>query len=149
LQGKITAKQLSKEKIRVNHFVDSASRIALKKADMMIIGCDAITSTRVYNKIGSEMFAMIADKYNVPVYVASDSWKFDPEAIYGNETEIEKRPNEIWPNAPRGVKIFNPAFEKIDPRLITAIISELGMFMKRSFIGEVKSNYDWMFKKIL
>lgn len=148
-QGRITAKQLSKAGIKVTHFVDSASKIALKKADMMLIGCDAITTTKVYNKIGSEMFAIIANKYDVPVYVATDSWKFDQETIYGSETVIEERPSkEVWPNAPKGIKIFNPAFEKIDAKLITAIISELGIFMKKSFIEEIKNNYAFMFKKI-
>jgi ribose 1,5-bisphosphate isomerase len=148
-QGRITAKQLAKAGIKVTHFVDSASRLALKKADIMLVGCDAITTTRVYNKIGSEMFAIIANKYDVPVYVATDSWKFDPEAIYGTETAIEERSStEVWPNAPKGIKIFNPAFEKIDAKLITAIISELGIFMKKSFIQEVKNAYPFMFRKM-
>lgn len=149
-QGRITARQLAKASIRVTHFVDSAARLALKKADIMIIGCDAITTTKVYNKIGSEMFSIIANKYDVPVYVASDSWKFDPEAVYGSETAIEERsPKEVWPNAPKSVKIFNPAFEKINAKLITAVISELGIFMKKSFIEELRRAYPFIFRKNL
>jgi hypothetical protein len=34
---------LAKEGIPVEHYVDSAARFALKKADMMLIGADAIT----------------------------------------------------------------------------------------------------------
>ncbi|UZE93654.1 MAG: hypothetical protein IB618_02680 [Candidatus Pacearchaeota archaeon] len=147
-QGRITASQLSKARIPVTMFVDSAARIALKKADISFYGTDAITPTKIYNKIGSELFAIIAKKYDVPLYVATDSWKFDPETIYGIEEKIEKRSiKEVWSNPPKGVKISNMAFEKIDPALVTAIISELGVFMKKSFISEVRRVYPFMFKK--
>src|SRR3972149_1518510 len=43
-QGRITAKQLAEQKIPVTLFIDSAARIALKKADVMLIGADAITA---------------------------------------------------------------------------------------------------------
>ena len=144
-QGRITARELAKSKIKVTHVVDSAARVALKHSDIMLIGCDAISTTRIYNKIGSEMMAIVANKYGVPVYVATDSWKFDPETIYGIEKIEERAPKEIWENAPKGVKIQNLAFEAIDPELVDGIVSELGIFMKKSFIAEVRRVYPWMF----
>lgn len=146
-QGHITALQLSKAKIPVTLVIDSAARVALKESDIMLIGCDAITTTRIYNKIGSEMFAIMAKQLDVPVYVATNSWKFDVKSIYGTEEKIEKRSEkEIWSNAPRGVKILNPAFEKINPDLISGIISELGIFMRKSFIEAIKDTYPFIFK---
>lgn len=146
-QGRITASQLAKAKIPTILIVDSAARVALKEADMMFMGCDAITTTRIYNKIGSEMFAIIAKQLDVPVYVATNSWKFDPCSIFGAEEKIEKRSEkEVWPNAPKGIKILNLAFEKINPELITGIISELGIFMKKSFINTIKDSYPFIFE---
>lgn len=146
-QGRITAQQLAKAKIPITLFVDSAARIALKKADIAFYGCDAITPTKIYNKIGSELFALIMKKYDVPLYIATDSWKFDPATIYGIEEKIEKRHiKEVWPKPPKGVKISNLAFEKIDPGLVTAMISELGIFMKKSFIVEVRRAYPFIFR---
>ncbi len=145
-QGRLTAAQLAKARIPVTLYVDSAARLALKKADIAFFGCDAITSTKIYNKIGSEMIAIMAKQRSVPLYVATDSWKFDPKAIYGVEEKIENRSiKEIWDNAPKGVKILNPAFEKIDPQLVTGIISELGLFMRKSFIEALKDNYPFIF----
>ena len=117
-QGRITALELNKQNIPVTHYVDSAARLAIKKADIMIIGCDAIDSEgKCYNKIGSEMFAEIANKFDIPVYVATDSWKFDPKTIFGFNEEIEKRNrDEIWNNAPKNIKIENYTFEKIKPK---------------------------------
>ncbi len=144
-QGRITAKELAKMKIPVTHFVDSAARIALKKSDIILFGFDAVTTTKIYNKIGSELFAVIADKYDIPLYACGDSWKFDPEGIYGREEKIELRPaKEIWPGAPRGIKIENPCFERINPDLVTAIISELGVYTHENFVEEVKKAYPWL-----
>lgn len=145
-QGRITATQLAKLKIPATLFIDSAARIALKKADIAFFGADAITTTKIYNKIGSEMFAIMAKQQGVPLYIATNSWKFDSKAIYGTEEKIEIRSTkEIWQNPPKGIKILNPAFEKIDPILVTGIISELGLFMRKSFIALLKENYPFIF----
>lgn len=146
-QGRITAKELASVGIKVNHFIDSSARIALKKADIMLIGCDAITPDRIINKIGSELFSEVAKDHDVPIYICTNSWKFDPKTIFGIEEKIEERDTrEVWDSPPKNVKIFNPAFEKIDYDLITGIISELGIYPPEVFIEEVKSKYPWMFK---
>lgn len=146
-QGRITAQELARAGIPVLHFVDSAARYALKRADIMLIGADAIASEgKVINKIGSEMFAEIASKYEIPVYSCTDSWKFDPKTVFGYEEELEKRTGaEVWPNPPRNVKVSNIAFEKISPDLITGIISEIGIYKPIIFVEEVKRHYPWMF----
>lgn len=148
MQGQLTAKQLSAEKIPVTLFVDSAARLALKNADIMMIGADAITAEGfVINKIGSELMADTARHYQIPIYVCAHSWKFDPLTVFGFEEEIEKRASEeIWKKPPRGVKISNYVFEKIDPKKITGIISELGVFEPDTFVEEVRKNYKWMFE---
>lgn len=147
-QGRITAKELSEANIPVKIYIDSAARVALKQADIAFFGCDAITTTKIYNKIGSEMFAIISKQLDVPLYVATDSWKFDAKSIYGQDREIEYRAKEeIWKNAPKKILIENPAFEKIDPQLVTGILSELGLFMNKSFIMAVKKNYPFIFKE--
>jgi ribose 1,5-bisphosphate isomerase len=144
-QGRTAAKELARAGIPVTHFVDSAAKIAIKKSDIIFFGFDAVTTTKIYNKIGSDMFALIADKYEVPLFACGDSWKFDPKGIAGCEEKIEMRsPKEIWPSAPRGVKIENPCFEKIDPHLVAAIISELGVYAHENFVEEVRKAYPWL-----
>jgi len=114
-QGRITAKELSKLGIPVTHYIDSAMRLAIKKADLVLLGADAITPEKAINKIGSEMIAEIADKYDIPVYICCDSWKFDFKTIFGFGEEVEvRKADEIWDNAPKKVRICNYAFEKID-----------------------------------
>ena len=136
-QGRMTAKELAKAGIKVTHFVDSAARHAIKKADIVLLGADAITTTKVYNKIGSEIFSMVAHELDVPVFCCADSWKFDPDSIEGFDEEIEKRMGEeVWPNAPKNVEIYNYAFDKISPEYITGIISDLGVYNHSIFVEE-------------
>ena len=149
MQGRKTAKELAKAGIKVRHYVDSAARLALKKADIMLIGADAITSEgRVINKIGSELFAEVARRYDIPVYVCTNSWKFDPETVFGFTEEIEERsPSEVWKNPPKNVTIDNHAFEIIDPETVTGVITELGIYEPRILVEEIKRGYPWIIKK--
>ncbi len=145
-QGRLTAEELSSLGIEVHHMVDSAARLGLKKADMALFGCDAITSEgKVANKIGTELIAEAAQRLSTPVYVCTDSWKFDPKTIYGEPEPIEERKKEeVWENPPKGVIIQNPAFELVDPGLIAGIISELGVMRPSLFLEEVRHAYPWM-----
>jgi len=133
-QGRITAKELSKAGIPVKHFVDSGARIALKNADIMLIGADSITYNKVYNKIGSEMMALVAKNYKVPVYICSSLWKFNPH----RETIEERHPTEIWSRPPKGVELENYAFEKISFKYIKGIICEEGILKPKKFVKEAR-----------
>ena len=148
MQGRTTAKELAKAGIKVTHFIDSAARLAIKEADIVLLGADAITCEgKVVNKIGSELYAETAKNFDVPLYICTNSWKFDPKSVFGFDEEIEKRhAREIWAKSPKNIKISNYAFELINPNLITGIISELGIYNPYVFIEEVKKFYPYLFK---
>lgn len=147
-QGRITARELAKSRIKVTHFVDSAARVLLKEADLMLMGVDAITSEgKIVNKIGTEMFVETANRYNTPIYFCTVSWKFDPLTIKGYKEKIEERsPDEVWKNPPKNVKIKNLAFEFINPNLVTGIISELGIYSPTVFVERVIEKHPWIYK---
>ncbi len=133
-QGRITAKDLARSRIPVIHFVDSGARVALKGADIMVIGADSITSTHVYNKIGSELIAVAAKELRVPLYVCASLWKFTP-----HKEEIEERPaTEVWARAPKGIRIRNPAFEPIPFSLIKGIVCEEGVLRPNAFVKRAR-----------
>jgi ribose 1,5-bisphosphate isomerase len=125
-QGRKTAEQLAKAKIKVTMFVDSALDDALtgkqgaKKPDIVFLGADALLKNGVINKIGSELIAKIAKQNKIPVYIVADSWKFSKTNIPLEQRNL----NEVWDNAPKSIKIKNPAFEFIDKKYITKIITE-------------------------
>ncbi len=132
-QGRITAKELARLKIPITHFVDSAAMLAMKKADIFLIGADWISNKGIVNKIGTGLFADIA---NVPIYCCSHSWKFSNKDI-----EIEERHrNEVWKTSKK-IKIRNPAFELAERKFIRGIISELGILNYNDFVRRAKDGY--------
>jgi eIF-2B alpha/beta/delta-like uncharacterized protein len=147
-QGRKSAIELAEHGIPVVHFVDSAARVAIKDSQIVFLGSDAITNKgEVFNKIGSEMIAELANNRKVPVYICTASWKLDPYSFFGFDEKIEERNElEIWENAPNGVILSNYAFEKVNPKYIKGIISEFGILTPKKFVKETKKHYPWMFE---
>ena len=137
-QGRTTAIQLARHNIKVYHFIDSAMRLAIKKADIILLGSDAITSTKIYNKIGSEIVADYANSFQAPLYICTNSWKFNSAFYLRDEEEIEERLwKEVWKKKPKKVSVMNPAFEAVDPKKVTGIISEYGILSPDVFVEQM------------
>ena len=84
------------------------------------------------------MYAELAHINKIPVYIIADSWKFSKRDV-----KIEERGHkEIWKNAPKNIKISNPAFETVKAKYINAIISELGILKPLAFVEKVKKRQD-------
>jgi len=141
-QGRKTANELKKAGIKVTMFIDSAAAIAFEKdnkkdkiyANKIFLGADVLLNAGVINKIGSGMFAELASKNKIPVYIIADSWKFTKDKIHIEQRNI----NEVWDNAPKSVKIKNPAFEFIQKTYISGIITELGLMKYDEFLRKMK-----------
>lgn len=130
LQGRMTAKELSRNNIPVTNFVDSGMHEAIKSVDLVLLGADAILKNGVINKIGSEAIAEIAHVHKKPVYIVADSWKYFPKNVKIEERDFQ----EVWKNAPRKIKVRNPAFEKISKLYVSKIVSELGVLSYNQFL---------------
>ncbi len=129
-QGRHTAIDLARLGFKVNYYVDSAAWLALRDADLFLIGADWISPKGVANKIGTESFAELASKKGIPIYVCSHSWKFSNKHF-----AIEQRsPAEVWKGAPKNVKIYNPAFEIAEAKHIRGVVSELGVLSFKEFV---------------
>lgn len=141
-QGHLTVKQLASAGVDVTLIVDSAANSVMKKADLVIVGCDAINSKGdLYNKIGTSTIALLAREWNVPFYVATQIYKYDPISRWGQMTEIEQRPaSEVLEKKMKGVKVLNPAFDITPRRLINAYITEAGI-IPPSEVAHVASEY--------
>jgi methylthioribose-1-phosphate isomerase len=77
--------------------------------------------------------AVLARRHKVPFYVAAPLSSIDLQCASGAEIPIEQRAaKEISEFAgkqvtPKGVRIFNPAFDVTPAELVTAIITERGV----------------------
>ena len=129
-QGRKTAKELSEAGIPTTLIVDSAMRSFIKKVDLVLIGADAVCANgAVINKIGTSLLALCAHEQRKPLYVAAETYKFDPETTSGTLEEIEERKvKEVAdPKKLPKVKIRNPAFDATPPEYIDLLITEEGI----------------------
>ncbi len=140
-QGRKTATELSSAGIPVNHMVDSAAGIILKKADLFLFGADAVNSYGdVFNKVGTGLFAHRATELGVKTFCLTGSLKYDAQTIWGkNETVEERDKSEVWEDPPQNVTIHNPAFEEVTAADITAIVSEFGVLPPEGFVEKASN----------
>ncbi len=139
LQGaRLTAYELAAAGMDVTLQCDNmaASLMASGRINAVLVGCDRVAANGdTANKIGTSMVATVARHYNIPFYVCGPMSTIDASLASGADIPIEMRkPEEVttmWyeqPMAPADIKIYNPAFDVTDHSLITAIITETGIF---------------------
>jgi len=137
LQGaRLTAWELHKDHIPVTVIADNmaGSLLGSGRVDCVIVGTDRTAANGdVANKIGTYPLAVLARRHNVPFYVAAPLSSIDLDCSSGALIPIEQRAaKEISEFAgkqvtPKGVAIFNPAFDVTPAELVTAIITERGV----------------------
>ncbi|MFC1455062.1 ribose 1,5-bisphosphate isomerase [Candidatus Undinarchaeota archaeon] len=148
MQGRVTAKELAQFGIPVTHIVDSAVNYYMPRVDLVLVGADAITSDgSVVNKIGTSQIALSAKKHGVPLLVASETYKFDPETAMGEQEVIEQRdPKEVWDEEVDGVQIKNPAFDITDADYVDLIITEEGIMSPHAVYDVIRKKFPYIFE---
>ncbi len=136
-QGRITAKELAKEGIKITFIVDGAMNLFMKRSDLCIVGADAVTSRGdLINKVGTSTLAHIARFHDVSFYSASELSKYSPATMFGQLEKIEERDTkEIFEKPPKGVTVRNPAFDATAARYISGYITEAGVIPSQSFFA--------------
>lgn len=137
LQGaRLTAWELKKEKIAATLITDNMAGYLMQmgRVDAVVVGCDRIAANGdVANKIGTYTIAVLARRHGIPFYVAGPISSIDLNCPTGKDIPIEQRdPKEVSHMfgkalAPKGINIFNPAFDVTSQELISAIITERGI----------------------
>ena len=138
LQGaRLTAFELQSAGVDVTLICDNMSGMIMKqgKVQAVFVGCDRVAANGdTANKIGTSVVAAVAHLYGVPFYVCAPSSTIDFDTPTGDEIVVEQRKpeevTEMWYTermAPRDVKVFNPAFDITDAKLISGIVTEYGI----------------------
>jgi len=135
LQGaKLTTYELLRDRIPVTLIVDGAVGYVMMRrlVDKAIVGADRITTRFVANKVGTYQVALAAQANQVPFYVAAPSSTFDLRSGEA-EVKIEERSSQEVTHiggkriVPRGVEVFNPAFDLTPIELVKGFITEKGV----------------------
>jgi methylthioribose-1-phosphate isomerase len=138
LQGaRLTTWECGKMGIPVTLICDGAAAEMIRrgKINSAIVGADRIAANGdVANKIGTYSLALCCNAHEIPFYVAAPYTTFDFSLETGNDIEIEQRDEKEIKQlsgvltAPENVTAFNPAFDITPWELITAIITDKGIF---------------------
>ncbi len=143
MQGsRLTMWELMKNGIDATLICDgmSAATIREKRATKIIVGADRIARNGdAANKIGTYGLAVLAKYHKIPFYIAAPSSTIDRNIKTGKDIPIEERKREeliyvgAKQTAPKNAKVFNPAFDVTPNKLITAIITESGVYDIKRF----------------
>ncbi len=138
LQGaRLTAFELNQAGIDATLICDNMAASVMSNGwvDAIFVGCDRVAANGdAANKIGTSGVAILAKFFNIPFYVCAPTSTIDMDCPDGAGIHIEQRPaeevTEKWyarPMAPKGIKVYNPAFDVTVNSNITAIITEFGI----------------------
>jgi methylthioribose-1-phosphate isomerase len=149
LQGaRLTVWELMQDKIPVTLITDNMAGSLMRQGliHLCVVGADRIAANGdVANKIGTYSVAVLARAHHIPFYVAAPYSTIDLATPSGDHITIEqRRPEEVTSIfngpmiAPKGVTVFNPAFDVTPAELITAIITERGIFKPNELAKEFR-----------
>ena len=151
LQGaRLTTWELQRKGIEVTLNCDSMAATLMRqgKVNKVIAGADRIAANGdTANKVGTYNLAVLSRFHKIPFYIAAPFSTFDLSLKTGQGIPIEQRnPEEITrlfsgkPIAPKGIKVFNPAFDVTPNELISAIITDRGI-IKPPYRKNIKKYY--------
>src|SRR5215469_2872812 len=129
--ARLTTWELRRLGISHRLIADGAAGLLLQRGmvDLAISGADRVCANGdVVNKVGTYPLALLCREHGVPFYVAAPCSTVDDSTPHGAGVVIEERaPEEITTFAPPGTEAWNPAFDVTPARLVTALITELGV----------------------
>ena len=138
MQGsRLTMWELIRNSIDATLICDNmaASVIKNKGVTKIIVGADRIARNGdTANKIGTYGLAVLARHHGIPFYIAAPSSTIDKNIKSGRDIPIEgrNRAELIYTGpkqtAPLDSKVYNPAFDITPNNLISAIITEKGIY---------------------
>jgi eIF-2B alpha/beta/delta-like uncharacterized protein len=150
---RLTAWELANEELSHAVIADNAAAWFMSRGevDLVMVGADRIAANGdVVNKIGTLGRAVCAREFGIPFYVAAPPSTFDPGTPDGSSVTIEERGEDevhyqqgpdaegtlrrVRVTAP-GSPARNPAFDVTPARLVTAYVTDRGVFPAAELSG--------------
>ncbi len=134
---RLTAWELLQDGIPFSSIADGAAAWLMARGgvDLVVVGADRIAANGdTANKIGTYALAVASQHHGIPFVVAAPSSTIDPATPSGAAIPIEERSAEELTEvdgirvAPVGCPVWNPAFDVTPGPLVSAIVTEQGVF---------------------
>ena len=127
MEGRNLAQRLAGEGVNVLLVVDAAAAMFMESSNVAVVGADSVLYDGSFvNKVGTRIMALAARDQGLPFYVVCSTSKFNIMNYLGRGVELEEKdPSEVAEI--EGVNVRNPYFEVVPGRLVTGIITEMGV----------------------
>ena len=122
-EGLEFAKRLAALDIEVTVFGDASLSRAVARADVAIVGSDAVTNSSIIGKVGLLNLVLSSHEFGIDCYVCADSSKFAPIRL----AEDARPADEIVSDLPEDVHVENVYFEDVPLQRFKWIVTESGM----------------------
>eukprot|EP00752_Nemacystus_decipiens_P018585 g16663.t1 len=137
-----TAAALAKAGVPVTVVLDSAVGYHMEVADLCVTGAEGVLENGgIVNKVGTFQMAVLAKAFNVPFYVAAESYKFarlfplDQRDL--PEGKIPRAPFIAPKGTPEGVATFSPTVDYTSAEYITLLFTDLGVLTPSAVSDEL------------
>jgi translation initiation factor 2B subunit (eIF-2B alpha/beta/delta family) len=140
--------------VSVEVITDAQAAIFVQRADLVLVGADALEAAGVVNKAGTHLLALAAAEAGVPVVVAADTSKLSAGSVeeiahpgcggelQGEPVREEKAAREVsdaWPppGLRPGAAVRNVYFERTPYDLVQRLITEEGELEPGTVVDQV------------
>ena len=121
-EGRLLAKDLIKDGIKVQIITDAMMGTYVSKVDLAIIGADLVLKNKnIVNKVGSKSLALFCREFKKPFYVVTTRSKFSNRKNYEPKKENS---NEVWNKKAKNLEVSNIYFEEVENKFITKIFTD-------------------------
>lgn len=141
-EGRQMAQALSQQGLAVTLITDAQADIFLPECQSVVVGADSILiNGDVLNKAGTALLAWAAHGHSLPFYVLGETLKISPRRWVDHHVAHraqnlvmleEKDAEEVLEQPISGVTVHNFYFDRTPYRLVSAIVTEQGVFDRRA-----------------
>jgi len=135
-EGRTAARLLAERGLPVRLIADAQAGLFMSQMAAVLVGADTVFADgTVVNKVGTLALALLARRARVPFFVATESLKVAPTRWKASREALAL---EGSPEAPPALY-----FDLTPPRLITALITEEGVFKPRQLAPLARRARRW------
>ena len=138
-EGRDLARALADGGIQVDLYTDAGIAAAVEGADAVLVGADAMCSTRFINKVGTSALCALASAVGTPAYVLVGREKILPDDVFAALTLRPGGPRDVWRDPVPGVQVRNPYVESIPLNWTAAVVTDVGVLQP----GEIRAGAMW------
>jgi translation initiation factor 2B subunit (eIF-2B alpha/beta/delta family) len=126
-EGRTLAASLAAEGVTVEVLTDAAIAVGLGPGDLVLVGADAVADGWFVNKAGTGQLCAAAALASVPAYAVAGREKFLTSRLAAILPLRDSHPADVWRDAPSGVSVRNPLFERVPIDHVAGVFTDAGL----------------------